>query len=253
MPNKGPSQPRGRTTRVVVVQRERELTDDVRARLEPLSDVIVEQADDWPFGLSADRADVVVMDLEAIVPPGFEIFRILQPRDASPSLVILRAVPTPGAEASGEAATRDRVVAIESRLHGIVGRAPRHSWLPLRFEGTHLRADLPATSVIVEGHRVQVSAREAELLGILLAHVNSVVAREVLLAEIWGFQTRSLDVHIRRLRRKLGTAGAQIETVPAFGYRFVERRPFGPTAATIQREPLSHALLQRVNPRVTPF
>ena len=242
----------GRPTRVVVVERGRDLADDVRARLEPLADVTVERAEDWPSVPSPDGADVVVLDLGAIVPPGFEIFRILQPRDASPALVILRAVPNPDADASTEPATTDRTVAIESRLHGVVGRAPRRSWLPLCFAGVHLRADLPATSVLVEGRRVHVSAREAELLGILLTHVNSVVAREVLLAEIWGFQTRSLDVHIRRLRRKLGAAGAQIETVPGFGYRFVERRPLGPTATMqLQREP--DELLQRVNPRVTPF
>ena len=182
-----------------------------------------------------------------------EIFRILQPRDSSPALVILRAVSSPDVHESAGPATPDRVVAIESRLHGAVGRAPRRSWLPLRFEGTHLHADLPGTSVLVEGRRVRVSAREAELLGILLTHVNSVVAREVLLAEIWGFQTRSLDVHIRRLRRKLGAAGAQIETVPAFGYRFVERRPSGLAAATSQQPREPGELLQRVNPRVTPF
>jgi two-component system, OmpR family, phosphate regulon response regulator PhoB len=232
----------------VVVQRERDLTADVRARLEPLGDVTVEQADTRPSVAPAVGADVVVLDLGAIVPPGFEIVRILQPRDASPALVILRATSKDDAAEPGGSA--GRLVAIESRLHGAVGRAPRASWRALRFRGAHLQADLPGTSVLVEGQRIRISAREGELLGILLTHVNRVVPRDVLLAEIWGFATRSLDVHIRRLRRKLGSAGAQIQTVPAFGYRFAEPGVTDDPSGSGERPP---ELLQRVHSHVTRF
>jgi hypothetical protein len=61
---------------------------------------------------------------------------------------------------------------------------------------------------------------------VLLAHCNRVVSRPALFAEIWGYETRALDVYVRRLRRKLRSAGAQLETVVALGYRFLERGPY---------------------------
>lgn len=69
---------------------------------------------------------------------------------------------------------------------------------------------------------VQLTRREAELLGHLASSRGRVVPREELLARFWGRDTRCLDVYVRRLRRKLGRSGRAIETVFGIGYRFVE-------------------------------
>ncbi len=90
------------------------------------------------------------------------------------------------------------------------------------FTGSHLVADLPGDHVVVDGCPVRISRREAEILALLLANHNRLVRREVLLALIWGFPTRALDVYIGRLRRKLGRAGVQLQTHHLMGYRFVE-------------------------------
>ena len=68
--------------------------------------------------------------------------------------------------------------------------------------------------------------REYELLKFLVENRNRVLSRERLLERVWGYnqfiETRSVDVHVGRLRAKLGAAGEQIETVIGLGYRFAE-------------------------------
>jgi DNA-binding response OmpR family regulator len=62
--------------------------------------------------------------------------------------------------------------------------------------------------------------------GTLVDNRNRVLSRDRLLERVWGYErfieTRSVDVHVGRLRAKLGAAGQQIETVVGLGYRFVE-------------------------------
>ncbi len=73
---------------------------------------------------------------------------------------------------------------------------------------------------------VRLTRREFELLRCLVEHRNRVLSRDRLLERVWGYEqfieTRSVDVHVGRLRSKLGPVGPQIETVVGLGYRFVE-------------------------------
>ena len=93
------------------------------------------------------------------------------------------------------------------------------------YRGPHLVADFDAVSVAVDGEPVRLTRREFELLRCLVENRNRVLSRDRLLARVWGYEqsieTRSVDVHVGRLRSKLGTAGPQIETVVGLGYRFV--------------------------------
>ncbi|MGE3511401.1 MAG: winged helix-turn-helix domain-containing protein [Vicinamibacterales bacterium] len=130
------------------------------------------------------------------------------------------------------------------RLLAALGRrCERFTWMPVRYEGRHLQACLPGTVVTVDGRPLELSRRESELLGLLLAEANHVVQREVLIAEIWGYETRSLDVYVRRLRRKLGAAGAQIETITGIGYRFAEPATRPPRSASSVVTSQSHRLV----------
>lgn len=94
------------------------------------------------------------------------------------------------------------------------------------YRGKHLSADFDAVSVRVDGEPIRLTRREFELLRYLVANTNRVLSRDRLLERVWGYdrvvETRSVDVHIGRLRGKLRTAGQQIETVVGLGYRFVE-------------------------------
>ena len=73
---------------------------------------------------------------------------------------------------------------------------------------------------------MRLTRREFELLRYLVANKNRVLSRDRLLERVWGYdqviETRSVDVHVGRLRGKLRIAGQQIETVVGLGYRFVE-------------------------------
>jgi len=80
--------------------------------------------------------------------------------------------------------------------------------------------------VSVDDQMVRLTRREFELLRYLVQNKNRVTSRERLLESVWGYErdveTRSVDVHIGRLRTKLRGAGAQIETVIGLGYRFLD-------------------------------
>jgi DNA-binding response OmpR family regulator len=77
-----------------------------------------------------------------------------------------------------------------------------------------------------DGQAIRLTRREFELLRFLVDNRNRVLSRGRLLERVWGYdryiETRSVDVHVGRLRAKLGAAGPQIETVVGLGYRFVE-------------------------------
>jgi DNA-binding response OmpR family regulator len=94
------------------------------------------------------------------------------------------------------------------------------------YEGRHLRADFDAVAISVDSESVRLTRREFELLKYLVENRNRVLSRDRLLERVWGYdrfiETRSVDVHVGRLRAKLGPAGAQIETVVGLGYRFIE-------------------------------
>jgi DNA-binding response OmpR family regulator len=94
------------------------------------------------------------------------------------------------------------------------------------YRGTHLTADFEAVAVSVGGEPVRLTRREFELLRYFVENRNRVLSRDRLLERVWGYdrdmETRSVDVHVGRLRHKLGAAGRQIETVVGLGYKFVD-------------------------------
>ena len=102
---------------------------------------------------------------------------------------------------------------------------PRRSRISVTSHGP-LAIDFDAVSVRVSGAPVRLTKREFELLRFLVENRNRVLSRDRLLERVWGFErqveTRSVDVHVGRLRGKLRHAGRQIETVIGMGYRFVE-------------------------------
>jgi DNA-binding response OmpR family regulator len=97
---------------------------------------------------------------------------------------------------------------------------------PAGYQGMHLNADFDAVAIAVDGAAIRLTRREFELLRYLVQNRNRVISRDRLLERVWGYdrlvETRSVDVHVGRLRNKLGSAGRQIETVVGLGYRFVE-------------------------------
>lgn len=87
----------------------------------------------------------------------------------------------------------------------------------------NVKIDLTAHSVFVSGENVELTLKEFELLRLLMKNKGKVLTRDMLLENIWGYdfdgETRTVDVHIRSLRAKLGENGDIIETVRGVGYR----------------------------------
>ena len=92
------------------------------------------------------------------------------------------------------------------------------------YEDEHLKIDFADMRVVCDGESVKLTRKEFALLTVLAKGAGRVALRQQLLDHVWGYQyfgdTRTLDVHIRRLRQKLGKCGNSIETVVGVGYRF---------------------------------
>jgi len=85
--------------------------------------------------------------------------------------------------------------------------------------------DVDRHTVTVDGQEVRLTAKEFLLLQYFVQHRGRVLSRDVLLTDVWGYQytggTRTVDVHIRRLREKLPVLNDAIETVKQFGYKLL--------------------------------
>src|SRR5882724_11827393 len=101
---------------------------------------------------------------------------------------------------------------------------------PERYQDPHLEVDFARASALLDSRRMVLTRKEYELLSLLVQNAGEIIPREALLWRVWGYstqiRTRTLDVHIRRLRKKLGGYSEQyIETIFGIGYRFQPFRP----------------------------
>jgi DNA-binding response OmpR family regulator len=93
------------------------------------------------------------------------------------------------------------------------------------YQDEHLAVDFENRAVTLDSHPVDLTRKEYALLALLVSNASETVPRQALLWEIWGYgtgiRTRTLDVHVRRVRKKLGSYADQyIETIFGIGYRF---------------------------------
>ena len=97
----------------------------------------------------------------------------------------------------------------------------------VELDGGGLRADLTARIVWVDGARVEMSPKEYDLFFYLIANKNIALSREKLISEVWGYDfygdARTLDTHIKLLRKSLGRYAERIVTLRGVGYRFEGR------------------------------
>ncbi|MBQ9803188.1 MAG: response regulator transcription factor [Clostridia bacterium] len=94
----------------------------------------------------------------------------------------------------------------------------------IEFDNGGLRADLTARIVYVDGKRIEMSPKEYDLFFYLLRNRNVALTRERLISEVWGYDffgdARTLDTHIKLLRKSLGRYNSYIVTLRGVGYRF---------------------------------
>lgn len=113
------------------------------------------------------------------------------------------------------------MVELISRVKAMLRRMERIEHRVIEYKDLSVDAD--NYKVMVAGEEVSLTLKEFELLKLLLKHRGTVLTRDRIIETVWGYEfggeTRTVDVHIRTLRIKLGTAGAYIETVRGIGYR----------------------------------
>jgi DNA-binding response OmpR family regulator len=231
-------------TRVLVVEDEQDIAGLIKHGLEKGGDIEVEIVETGDGALKAvnDRTpDLIVLDLNLPVLSGLEVCRILRsrPSTATVPIIMLTARTSESDRVTGldvgaddyitkpfslrELAARVRAVLRRGRAEpGNAGRGTEG----FVYRGKHLVADFDAVAISVNGEAVRLTRREFELLRYLVENRNRVLSRDRLLERVWGYdrfvETRSVDVHVGRLRGKLREAGRHIETVVGLGYRFVE-------------------------------
>ena len=115
---------------------------------------------------------------------------------------------------------------LDSRVRALLRRAAKPAAEDKLFTAGSLAVDVKRRAVTVDGEPVILTYKEFELLCYLLENRGVVLSRDQILTKIWDYnysgETRTVDVHIRTLRQKLGDAGALIETVRGVGYRLAQ-------------------------------
>jgi len=193
------------------------------------------QAQDGPSALSAVREQapsLLVLDLMLPGMSGLEVCRALKADPATSGVPIVML--------TAKAEEVDRIVGLELGADDYVTKPFSPRELVLRIKSVLRRNDkgespdglLTLGGIVLDRSRLHVSiagqpvdftATELKLLTLLMERRGRVQSREVLLNDVWGYEsmidTRTVDTHIRRLREKLGVSSDCIETVRGFGYR----------------------------------
>ena len=110
-----------------------------------------------------------------------------------------------------------------SRIRALLRRTQREADI---YRCGVLTVDQTRHTVTVNGQEVILTQKEFEVLCLLLKNKGQVLSREQLIQQVWGYaftgESRTVDVHVRTLRQKLGEAGAYVETVRGYGYKIGE-------------------------------
>ncbi len=229
-------------SRVLIVEDETDIAGLIKHTLEREGDLsvdVVSSGDAALRSVSDHVPDLLILDLNLPVLGGLEVCRILRARPATARMpiIMLTARSSETDRVSGLDCGADDYITkpfslreLSARVRAALRRGRPDDGAQKGtaeiYRGKHILADFDAVSVAVEGSQVRLTRREFELLKYLVENKNRVLSRDRLLERVWGYdrvvETRSVDVHVGRLRGKLGIAGGQIETVVGLGYRFVE-------------------------------
>lgn len=114
-----------------------------------------------------------------------------------------------------------------SRVRAVLRRSDKKSEDTNLLRTGSIVLDIIKHRVMAEGKEIELTFKEFELLRLLMSHPGMAFTRDKLLTDIWGQdydgETRTVDVHIRTLRQKLGKSGDIIETVRGVGYRMEDK------------------------------
>jgi DNA-binding response OmpR family regulator len=223
-------------TRILVVEDDRDIADLIIHYIEKAG-WQGHVAASGPDGLTEARRklpDCVVLDVMLPGMDGLEVCRALRtdPTTAVVPIIMLTA----------RSEETDRIVGLElgaddylakpfspgelvARIRAMLRRTQRIA-TPEQIVFGDIQMDLSRHTVADRGREVKLTAKEFMLLQYLLQHRGRVLSRDLLLSDVWGYRytggTRTVDVHVRRLREKLPVLVDALVTVKQFGYKLVD-------------------------------
>jgi two-component system, OmpR family, alkaline phosphatase synthesis response regulator PhoP len=177
------------------------------------------------------RPDLVILDLMLPGMDGFEVCRAIRREADTPVLMLTARTDEVDAIVGLELGADDYVTkpfnprALVARVKAILRRTDGTVRLGRPIEVGSLRIEPRRREVFVGERGVELRAREFDLLAALARDPGVVLSRESLLEDVWGTdyagETRTVDVHVSELRKKLGRDGPTIESVRGIGYRLI--------------------------------
>lgn len=182
-----------------------------------------------------EHPDLILLDLMLPEIDGLEVCKALKKESKTANIPIIML--------TAKTQESDKVVGLElgaddyvtkpfspreliARIKAVLRRAKEKEKLPELLKIGNLTIDFSKIMVSVKNKPIELAAKEFELLTTLIKAKGRVLSRDYLLDTIWGYdhameiQTRTVDVHIRTLRKKLGAEAKRIITVKNYGYRF---------------------------------
>lgn len=224
------------TLKALIVDDEQAIVDLVRHHLEKEGIVCLEASEgETALQLArTERPDLLVLDLMLPGVDGLEICRLLRREPATASMVVIML--------TAKAEEVDRVVGLEmgaddyvvkpfsprelvARVKAVLRRGREPQTGTIRRSGT-IEVDDAKHQVRLAGRVVDLTVKEFALLSALMQAKGRVLNREQILEVVWGYanavdvESRTVDVHVRRLREKLRDESHRIVTVKGVGYRF---------------------------------
>ena len=186
-----------------------------------------EEGESFLQSFCVKKPHLVLLDVMLPGKDGMELLRSIRKTDTETPVIMLTAKSDRMDKIKGLDAGADDyitkpfdVLELVSRIRAVLRRSKGSENVT---EYKSLCLNYEERNVKVEGKDVILTFKEFELLYYLLSHKNTVVSREKLLEKVWGTdfegESRTLDVHVRSLRKKLGEAGDYIETVRNVGYK----------------------------------
>jgi DNA-binding response OmpR family regulator len=218
---------------VLVVDDERHIVDLIRLYLERDGFAVLSAGDGEEALAMAARhdPDLVILDLMLPVRDGFEVCRELRRRGDTPILILTARDDDIDAIVGLELGADDYVTkpfnprALMARVKAILRRTEVTARGGRPIEVGALRIDPRRREAHVGDRRLDLRAREFDLLAALARDPGAVLTRDGLLEDVWGTdfpgETRTVDVHVSEVRKKLRPDGPSIETVRGLGYRLV--------------------------------
>jgi len=228
-------------TRVLIVEDDRDIADLVARYLSQagFATEVIASGRAALAAIAARPPDLLVLDLMLPQVDGLEICRVVRTNAKTSDIPIIML--TARAEES------DRIVGLELGADDYIAKPFSPNELVARARALLRRAERatpskiapisygpivvdPETHTVSTGDRViSLTAKEFLLLEYLLVHRGRVLSRDVLLTDVWGYRytggTRTVDVHVRRLREKLPLLAEALVTVKQFGYKMMDPAP----------------------------